>query len=136
MIRFASNDILPFTYSVEVTLAASVGATGVGNISMATDSHFEFWTLAASSSLDIDTDIMPGNFTMQMTDNSTGRQMSDRVLSQRILTSPANPFLRMMRPIIWPPNATIKFDVVNTVASANTVTIAMIGYKVFRLNVL
>lgn len=129
---FQSGSVLPFIYADDVTLAASIGTQATGSFTMDTDSWFELWYFVASSSLDADDDVIPNNFTIQISQQASGRALSNVTIPARMITSPQNPFMRQMRPVVFAPTTTIQFVATNTVASANVVTFGFAGYKLYK----
>lgn len=130
MKNFQSDDVLPFSYFLSITLASS--GNGSQNLTLEASSHFEHHYWMASSSLDAATDIMPNRFTVQITDQSTGRQLSNGKIPQRCLFGPSNNSLRQIRPVVFKPNAVLQFDFTNLIASENVVSIVLVGYKIFN----
>jgi len=131
--NFKSSNVLPFFYDVQVTLGASIGAQGTTTLTLDSSSWFELHQIGASSSLDTDTDFMPNNFTLAITEDSSGRQLTNGQIPQRVIAGPANQGWLMRRLVVFPPNATFKFTLLNTIASANVVDIVLVGYKLYGL---
>lgn len=131
MKNFASNDVLPFVYVVgPITLASS--ANGSQNLTLEANSWFELHYLMASSDQDADTDFIPNQFTVQITDQSSGRQLTSGKVPQRCLVGPSNHTMRQIRPVVFPPNAVLQFDFTNLIAGTNIVTLTLHGYKIFN----
>lgn len=130
---FSAKTVLPFTYGMTVTLGATIGASNTGAFTCDTDSWFELWYISASSSLDADDDVMPNNFTAVISEQSSGRALSNQAIPQRVLASPANPFMRQMRPVVFAPSTTIQALIANTVASANNVSLFFVGFKLYKI---
>lgn len=126
---FSSLKVLPYTYILTVSLTANASASA--NLTMESNSEFELHYLMASCSADADTDFMPNNFTAQLTDQSTGRVMSNGKVPQRCMFGPANSGLRQIRPVVFPPSAVIQADVTDTSGGVNVVTFSLIGYKLY-----
>ena len=97
---------------------------------MQADSQFELETIFATSSLDANTDISSNNYSVQMSDQSTGRLFSNARILQRVFAGNAYNGSTNRRPITFQPNSIVNFDVLNLQASANTVTIILKGYKI------
>lgn len=126
---YRSKNLLPFDYVI--TLALSSGGSLVSNLVFAQDSQFELHQWAASSSADTDADVMPNNFSVLVTDLATGRSLSNLRVPQRAWAAPANPFYRLVRPVIFPPAANLQFDALDLSSGTNTVTIVLRGFKLF-----
>lgn len=128
-----SENILPFDYLVSSGAMAASGTATV-TLTLAQDSWFELHVIAGSSSLDLDTDFMPNNFTCQITDQSTGRQLANARIPQRVLCSPANGGMRLLRPVQFSPSANIILDFLNLDAAlVNTVSLVFKGFKLYQL---
>lgn len=139
MKNFQSADVLPFIYVVgPITLTAN--ANGSQNLTLEASSYFEHHYWMASTDQDSIISATLGNFspnyfTCQVTDGSTGRQLSNGKVPQRNMFGPANDSLRQIRPVVFPPNAVLQFDLTNVVATTIIVTISLIGYKIFNQGV-
>ena len=125
-----SKDIIPFVYVGSVTLGAN--GSGTFTIVLTIDSSFELHYVMGSCTEDTDVDVMPNNFSVQITDQGTGRQLSSARVPQRTMTGPANRDLFQHRPVVFPPSTTLVFDVLNLTGNSNTVTITLHGYKLFK----
>src|SRR5262245_13470830 len=131
-IQFQTDRMIPFWYLVNSgALAAST--SGITTLTLQADSSFELHWIQASSDQDAATDVMPNNFSVQISDQSTGRLLSNARIPQRIFCGPANGgFVRQMRPITFPPQANLQFDFLNLVTDDTTnVTLVLGGYKIF-----
>ena len=126
---YRSNNILPAWYEVVITLSS--GGTGTNTLVLEQASQFELHQIFGSSSADADTDFMPNNFSLQITDNSTGRQFMNARVPQRNLCAPSNGGYRLLRPVIFPPLANLLFDALDLSSGSNTVTISLAGYKIY-----
>ena len=133
LINFKSAQVLPFYYVVQGTLGATVGATITVNLTTDSASYFELHQIAGSSSLDLDTDFMPNNFTLSIIEQSSGRQITGGQIPQRCISGPANQGVQLRRLVQFPPNTTFQFVIVNTIASANVVDVVLSGFKLFQL---
>jgi hypothetical protein len=123
-------NVLPFSYLVTPAQLSS-GASIVSTLSFQADSKFEWHWCFASTDQDGDTDIMPNNFSVLITDNSTGNKMSNARVPQRILCGPANGgFRRMARPILFAPLSTLEFDFLNLSGTNLNIVLELGGYKV------
>lgn len=133
--NYRSNNVLPFTYIVTLALASL--ANGTVNLTLEANSEFELHYMMGSTDQDQvqSTTVAaqyPNNFTCQITDQSSGRQLSTAKVPQRILFGPANRNLPMIRPVVFPPNAVLQFDMTNLVSGSTTnVTVGLVGYKIF-----
>jgi len=131
MITDARNkNVIPFMYAV---VSAALGANGNGqtSLTLAADSEFELHYLLGQTSVDVDNDFMPGNFSCQVTDQSTGRSLSNIRIPQRCLVGPSNGSIFLRRPVIFPPQANLLFDFLDTSGAGCTVTLVLVGYKLF-----
>ena len=124
-----SSKVLPFIYLVSSTALTGNGSS-VQTLAMQADSEFELHQFAASSSIDAAANVMPNNFSVQITDLSTGRQLMSARIPQRVLCGPANGgFGLLRRPIIFAAQANLSFDFLDLSGSTNTVSLCLIGYK-------
>lgn len=122
-------EAVPFDY---VVVSGSIAASGSAQmtLTLAPDSTFEWHVLEGRSTLDAATTINPNNFSLQMTIQSTGRQMSNLRVPQALMAATAQHQTMMRRPMILPPNSVLLFDILNLDSgNANTVTIVLRGYK-------
>ena len=133
LINFKSGQVLPFWYVVQLTLGNTVGATATSNLTTDSSSFFELHQIGASSSLDADTDFMPNNFTLSIIEQSSGRQITNGQIPQRVISGPANQGVQLRRLVQFPPNTTFQFTAINTVASANVVDVVLCGFKLLQL---
>jgi hypothetical protein len=125
-------DVIPFDY---VVVTGSIAASGSAQttLTLAPDSSFELHLLEGRSSLDGVTDIRPNNFSCQITIQSTGRQLSNLRVPQNLLAGTAENGPMLRRPILLSPNTVLLFDFLNlSSAAANTITLALRGYKMFN----
>ena len=124
-----NRSVVPFSYLVTSASIAASGQQQV-NLTLQTDSFFELQAFQGSSSLDADTDFMPNNFSVQITDQSTGRQLSSGKVPQRLYCGPANQSVLERIRIVFPPQASLLFDFTNLDAgNANVVSFVLKGYK-------
>lgn len=125
------QNIIPFHYGVS-SGAMSASGSSTQTLTFDQSSDFEWIQTFASSSLDTDTDTMPNNFTVRITNNSTGRLLSNIQLPQRIIASPSNDGYIHRRSIIIPAGSVLQYEFVNLDAgNANTVTLVFAGFKLF-----
>jgi len=120
---------IPFVYLVTTTAMAGNG-NNQQTLVMQADSRFELWAIAGTSSEDADTDFMPNNFSLLMTDQTTGRQLASARVPQRILCGNAFMGWLQRRPIVFQPQSIVVFDVLNLTGNSATVNIALHGYKI------
>ncbi len=121
---------LPYIYQVTSGAMLALGAASVSLV-MAADSHFELCYFMGMTTTDAATDFSPNNFTIRITDQSTGRQLMNAYVNQRNLVGPSNGTIYQKYGVIFAPLANILFEFNNLVNGANTATLAMVGYKVF-----
>lgn len=126
---YRNKNLIPFNYDVQITLLAS--ASGTVNLTLASDSVFELHRILASTSLDLNTDVNSNRFTVLISDQSTGRQLSNARIPQRILCPATYPILQP-RPVQFPPNAIMQFDFTNLIASTIVIDLVFNGYKIFN----
>lgn len=130
MILFKSQDKLPFDYLVS-SGALTANASGVQSLTLQPDSWFELCVVAGSCTEDLDTDFMPNNFSFQITDQGTGRLLSNARIPERI-GAPYHGY-RLLSPVSFAPNTTLLFEFLNLTANTNTVSLVLHGYKNFKL---
>jgi len=131
---FNTKDLVPFTYIVSITLGAL--ASGEATITMEANSWFEHHYFAASTDQADHANPVANRFTVQVTDESTGRQLSNGKVPQNMLTLPWNGVLQVIRPVRFAPNAILRFAFTNLVNGSNTITMGMIGYKIYTTGLL
>lgn len=130
------TDQLPFHYLVTVTLTS--GSSQAVNLTTQTDSWFQLTTLLGSTTVDctrsdgaaVTNPFSPNNFSVLITDQSTGRNLSNVRIPQRII-SPFQGY-RLPEAIMFPPNTTLLFDFLDLSAGNNVVSLVLAGYKVFK----
>jgi hypothetical protein len=124
-------NLIPFDYLVSsgVLLAS---ASVIVPLTLQADSWFEWHYIAGTGTLDNTTDFSPNNFSVLISDQSTGRALANFRIPQRVLVMPANMGMRLLRPILLPPAANLLFDILNlSGGSSNTVSLVLRGFKVF-----
>lgn len=126
-----NKDKIIYDYVVSSGAMAASAVNVQQTLILEQDSWFELREYALSSSLDADTDQMPNNTSVQVTDLSTGRLMSNQAIPQRIW-DPYNTVYKLARPTAFPPNANILFTFNNLIASTNTSTAVLRGYRHFN----
>ena len=124
-------EAIPFSYLISGGAIIASG-TASATLTFASDSLFELHFFYGSSSLDAATDTRPNNFSVQITDQATGRQFSNARIPQRLMVERAEEGFPERRPIVFPRNTVFVFDFLNlSSASTNTPTIVLKGYKLF-----
>jgi len=127
-----NQQIQPFTYLKQLTLAASLGATVEGTLTLEANSMFELLEWIGVSSEEDGTEYRPNYFSVEITDQSTGRNFSNSAVPQCLLTHQVvDSGLQNIRQIVFPPSTNITFKLTNLTANAQTVTIGAKGYKLF-----
>jgi len=128
----------PFSYVVDVTLAASSNASYLLILGM--DSEFDFYSITATSSLDIAasaTALSTNNFNLLIRDVTSGRDYSTAPVQRNNLAGlvPINvqPEGRCIR---FPRKQQLQFQFQNLVASSNVVQVVLHGYKIFQGSIL
>ena len=154
----SSREVLPFIYSVDISLSAS--GTGTKTLVLGSDSEFELYgfeartsadnsdqtgaVLATSSSGSIPAGNVnnviqsPDNFKLLIKDISTGRDLFTSSLNRSIICGNAsNYFIPEGYRIRWPRQNQLQFDfscLYSTLPSNLTnldITFALRGYKIF-----
>jgi len=125
-----SKNIIPFMYVVVTNVIAANG-NAQQTLGLAADSEFELHYILGTCTEDVDTDFMPNNFSCQITDQSTGRNLSNLRVPARNLCGPSNGSIFMRRPVIFPAQANLLFDFLNLTGNNNTITLTLVGYKIF-----
>lgn len=121
---------IPFVYTVQVTVPAGIGSTGTSNLVMQADSEFELSAILGSGSLASEaTDVAPNNWALQIRDQTSGRDLTSGPVPQRLMCGNAFNQILQRRPIVFEPQSNLQFTVTNNNAAAQTVTIALHGYK-------
>lgn len=127
---YPTSLIVPFSYIGTITLAAAAGSNTV--IQMASDSTFELVRFLGLSSADVPTNYWNNNFTVQLTDQSTGRLLSAAPIPQCLFVTNAYQFGNDEKyPIMWPAQAIINLAFVNLTNAQLTVNFVLKGYKIF-----
>ena len=131
MDAYTNKTALPFIYQVSVALAAGIGSTAQQTLIMQADSYFELRAILCMSSLEATTDVIPNYFSVSLRDQTTGNDITNGRIPQRILAGNAfNNGTVQGRPVLFEPQSNLFFDFSNLNAGANTVTIALHGYKI------
>jgi len=122
-----TDKVIVFDYLATITLANA--AQGQTVLTLAADSQFELHAILGNCSEDADTDFRPNNFSCLISDQATGRQLSNVRIPQVVLCGNANWALLERRPITFPALGTLLFDFLNLTANTNTINIVLKGYK-------
>lgn len=151
----SSREILPFVYTVEISLAAS--GTGTKTLVLGADSEFELYGFEARTNVDYTGSAVaytmngvvqtgssaqalasPDCFKVLIKDISTGRDLFTTALPRSLITgNTANFFLPEGYRIRFPRQNQIQFDFTSLVsilpagASTLDITFALRGYKIF-----
>lgn len=128
--ELSNKNSIPFTYLVDVTIAAANGSAQSTLIFQA-DSRFELSSIfGMTSQANERTDVSPNYFSVTIRDQSTGRDIMSNQIPQRILCGNAfNGFLER-RPIIFEPQSNLFFDFRDLSGNpGNRVQLALHGYK-------
>ena len=154
----SSREILPFIYSVDISLAAS--ATGTKTLVLGSDSEFELYGFEARTSADNSNQTgaviatsssgsisagnvnnviqVPDNFKVLIKDISTGRDLFTNAINRSLICgSASNCFVPEGYRIRFPRQNQIQFDFTNLYSTLPTaltnldITFALRGYKIF-----
>ncbi len=121
--------ILPFTYLVSSGAVAANGNAQV-TLTMSSDAAFELLGFVASATSDAVANVIPNGFSLLITDQSTGRQLSNTRIPQRMFgSSTYNQMCQEKYPIRFPANCTLLFDFLDLSGQTNTINIGLKGYK-------
>ena len=132
-----STSVIPFIYGVSIVCGAS--GNNSGTITCNQDASFELHFFGARSSIDYkqydgatwaNTEFAD-TFTALVTEQTTGRQLMNQKVHQRVLCAPSNKSISERRPVIFPPGTVFTIDLTNLIAVSNTVDFYLKGYKVF-----
>lgn len=126
-----NKDKVMYDYLVSSGAMAASAVNVQQSLILEQDSWFELRGFGMTSSLDTDTNTMPNNSSVQISDLSTGRLLSNLAIPQRLFSA-YNPFYRLARPCAFPPNANLLFTFQNLIASTNTTTVDLRGYRYFN----
>jgi hypothetical protein len=130
--NFQSSKIIPFDYLVSSGSIANA-ASIVTTLTLQADSAFELHWIFGTSSEDADTDFMPNNFEVKISDQATGRELSNARIPQRCFCGPANGgVFRMLRPICFAPNTNLQFDWLNVSGQTATARLVLRGLKLLE----
>ena len=128
-----NTNSLPFVYVVTSSLVNAIGATGSSTLIMQADSRFELMGILGTGGATAtaeDSLVNPNSFTLQIRDQTTGRDLMSAPVPQRVLCGNAfNQFLQK-RGIVFEPQSNLLFTFTNLTGAANNVTLALHGYKI------
>lgn len=126
-----NTNSLPFVYVVTTSIAAN--STSSTTLIMQADSRFELMGIlgtGGNAATTEDGQVAPNNFTLQIRDQTTGRDLMSAPVPQRVLCGNAfNQFLQK-RGIVFEPQSNLLFTFTNLTGNTNNVTIALHGYKI------
>jgi hypothetical protein len=134
----SSRDVIPFIYSVSITLAAS--ASGSKTLVLGIDSEFELYGFEARTNQDIDLAApntaavtQPDVFTIFITDTSTGRNFFTEPVGRALICSNSTQnFTPEGVRIRFPRQEQFQFDFVNLTTNSLTIQFGLRGYKIFN----
>lgn len=132
-----STQLIPFVYGVQISLSAS--GNNSGTITCNQDASFELHYFGARSSVDFRqydgttfaSVEFADTFTALVTEQTTGRQLMNQKVHQRVLCSPSNKSISERRPVVFPPGTVFTIDLTNLIAQTNVVDFYLKGYKIF-----
>ena len=129
-----NKNAIPFVYIVQ-TSSLSNGQTFTQPLIFDTASYFEWrTTLGTTNATNETTAVSPNNFTLQITDQGTGRQMTSGKVPQSILCGNSfNNGIYPTTPIRIMPGSNFVFDFTNTSGGNAIITVALHGFKLFDL---
>ena len=129
---YPSTLIIPFTYHVGFTALAN-GASAQTTLTMSADASFELLAILGNSDQDAAATLRPNNFSLQITDQSTGRQLSNaRIPQSSYISSSYLSFFTEKYPIRFPASCVLLFDVLNLTAQSSAISIDLKGYKLYQ----
>ena len=127
----STESIIPFTYVVPITVAAGVGTRGSGIIQIDNSSDFVITQFSAVSSGSNPVHYYPNDFFLSIEDQGTSRKLSNGFVPQAIACGNAFQGYLESAPIRFEKNSTVNIELINNLAGAVTIYVAMHGYKVF-----
>ena len=125
-----NRNMIPFTYLVDVTIAAANGSAQ-STLIMQADSFFELTAIfGMSSQANEANNVSPNYFSVSIRDQTTGNDLMSNQVPQRILCGNAfNGFLER-RPVVFEPQSNLFFDFRDLSGNVgNRVQLALHGYK-------
>ena len=122
-----------FWYTVTATIAAANG-TAQTTLILQSDSYFELHTISGTGGATAATEnatVNPNNFSLSIRDQTTGRDITQGRVPQRLLCGNAfngAPVIR--RPLLFEPQSNLFFDFLDlTGAINNSITLTLAGVK-------
>jgi len=100
---------------------------------MQADSRFELMGIMGTGGLNATTENSlqyPNSFTVSIRDQTTGRDLMSAPVPQRVLCGNAFKQFLEKRGIIFEPQSNLLFTFTNLTADANSITLALHGYKI------
>jgi hypothetical protein len=129
---YPTSLIIPFSYIATIKAIPGM-ATQATVIQMASDSTFELLRMMAISSADVPANYFQNNFSVQLTDQSTGRQLSQDFIPQSCFVTNQYQFGGDEKyPILFPAQGIINLNFTNLTNAALTVNFVLKGYKIFQ----
>jgi hypothetical protein len=128
-----NTNSLPFVYVVTASLANAVGATASSTLIMQADSRFELMGIMGTGGATAATEDSlqyPNFFSVQIRDQTTGRDLMSAPVPQRVLCGNAFKQFLEKRGIIFEPQSNLLFTFTNLQAAACNITLALHGYKI------
>jgi hypothetical protein len=128
-----NRNAIPFFYTVSVTIAALNG-TAQSTLILQSDSYFELHSILATGGATAATEgstVNPNNFSVSIRDQTTGRDLTQGRIPQRLLAGNAfNAFQVIRRPIVFEPQSNLFFDFLDLTGVANNaITLVLAGVK-------
>ena len=130
-----NTNSLPFVYVVNAAFGAgTLGASISTTLIMQADSRFELMGIMGTGGENqVTTEqslFYPNSFTVSIRDQTTGRDLMSAPVPQRILCGNAFQQFLEKRGIIFEPQSNLLFTFTNLTNLANTITLALHGYKI------
>lgn len=129
-----NTNSLPFDYVVTATTGAAAGSTVSTTLIMQADSRFELMAILGTGGTNATTEDSlqyPNSFTVQIRDQTTGRDLMSAPVPQRVLCGNAYRQLAEKRGIIFEPQSNLLFTFTNLAGGApNNITLVLKGYKI------
>ncbi len=126
-----NTNSLPFVYVVASSIAAS--STSSTTLIMQADSRFELMGILGTGGQAATTEdgqVAPNNFTLQIRDQTTGRDLMSAPVPQRVLCGNAFRQFLEKRGIVFEPQSNLLFTFTNLQALTCNITLALHGYKI------
>ena len=129
-----NTNSLPFDYVVTASLGAgALGASTSTTLIMQADSRFELMAIlgtGGATAASEDSLQYPNSFSVQIRDQTTGRDLMSAPVPQRVLCGNAYKQLAEKRGIIFEPQSNLLFTFTNLTANATNITLVLKGYKI------